>query len=139
MDGLHQRRQRPDGERPGVKIGNDPFSDLFTPSVNGGNIDAGKFGKGGQQLFPARAAILFPHHDRCQLPAYLFSFSYDKGIDEGRHGGGVETAGAAGDNEGIAVPAVRAAAGNPAQLQHGQDVGERQLVLKGETDEIEIP
>jgi len=139
MDGLHQRRQRPDGERPGVKIGNDPLSDLFAPSVNGGNIDAGKFGKGGQQLFPAGAAILFPHHDRCHLAAHLFAFSDDKGIDEGRHGGGVETAGAAGDNEGIAVPAVRAAAGNPAQLQHGQDVGERQLVLQGETDEIEIP
>ncbi len=60
----------------------------------------------------------------------------DQGIEEGRHGLGVETGGAAADDHGVAGVAVRGQEGHPPQVQHVQEVGIAQLVLEAHPQQV---
>ncbi len=138
VDGLHQGNDGAGGSVPGVQVRDGPLADDLPVRVETGAEDSLDLRQARETRGPALAPRLRGHQGPGDLADHVLSLADHEGVDEGRHGQGVEGAGAAGDDEGMVLPARGGAEGDAAQVQHGEDVRVGQLVLEGEADEVEV-
>ncbi len=100
------------------------------------HVDAGEGRQHAQQ--DVAVATVPREHGVGDRADRLLAVAEEDGVEEGCERLGIEGARSPGDDERVAGTARRCAQRYAAQLEHGQQVGVRQLVLQAEADHVEV-
>ena len=106
--------------------------------VEGGHIDAGNPGRGGEKLLLAPALLPGPPVELDDLHAHVLPLAQDKQIHKGGQRLWIEGAGTARHHDGGELGPLLAAQGQAGQIQHVEHIGVGHLIAQGKTDEIEV-
>ena len=137
VDRLHQGDDGPPRPGAAVEVGDDPLPHGLPRRMQGGRVHALDAGQPGEPLPPVQFPLLRGDEGPGDFGDDLLPLADHEGVDEAGHRGGVEGAGAAGDDQRVLLGPLFPPNRDPRQVQHVEDIGVAEFVLEREADGVE--
>ena len=118
---------------------NGPIGRMGEPK-EGGHIDPFDFGEGAEEILFRSLSLPLPlPHFSADLDRRIFPVPDHDGVEQECHGLRVEARRPPGDHQGVREVPLLGEKWDGRESEDGEDVGEGQLVLKAEPEDVEIP